>query len=121
LEQGKQQQMKGLGCCEEKQHEFFLFSFLLLLLLLLLFWCRLGLGCRKFDGTYDSIKQNTRTSHNTWCVEECYQDERNQNVIKRVENITGIPDTNSEYWQFLQYEVGQFYAVSISTHVKNMN
>jgi prolyl 4-hydroxylase len=27
-----------------------------------------------------------------------------------VENITDIPDSNSEYWQFLQYEVGQFYA-----------
>jgi 2OG-Fe(II) oxygenase superfamily len=68
--------------------------------------------CRKFDGTYDSVKQDTRTSHNTWCVEECYNHTLNQNVIKRVENITDIPDTNSEYWQFLQYEVGQFYAVS---------
>jgi hypothetical protein len=36
----------------------------------------------------------------------------NQNVIKVVENITNIPDNHSEYWQFLQYEETQFYAVS---------
>lgn len=33
----------------------------------------------------------------------------NQNVLRTVENITGIPDSHSEYWQFLKYEVGQFY------------
>ena len=67
---------------------------------------------RKFDGTFDSVTQNTRTSHNTWCLDECYEDELNQNVIKVVENITNIPDNHSEYWQFLQYEETQFYAVS---------
>jgi hypothetical protein len=66
---------------------------------------------RKFDGTYGSVTQDTRTSHNTWCLDECYENELHQNVIKNVENITGIPDTNSEYWQFLQYDVGQFYKV----------
>ena len=42
-------------------------------------------------------------------MEECYEDELNQSVIRRVENITGIPDGNSEYWQFLEYYEGQFY------------
>jgi prolyl 4-hydroxylase len=56
------------------------------------------------------VKQETRTSANTWCVEDCYNDELNQNVLRTVENVTGIPDNHSEYWQLLKYEVGQFYA-----------
>ncbi|KAL3907395.1 MAG: hypothetical protein SGILL_008895 [Bacillariaceae sp.] len=67
-------------------------------------------GEKKFDGTYAAKQQDTRTSHNTWCLDECYKHTDHQTTIKRVENITGIPDTNSEYWQFLQYEEGQFYA-----------
>jgi prolyl 4-hydroxylase len=67
-------------------------------------------GERKFDGTFASKTQDTRTSHNTWCLDECYNHTAHQDTIKRVENITGIPDTNSEYWQFLQYQEGQFYA-----------
>jgi prolyl 4-hydroxylase len=55
------------------------------------------------------VIQETRTSSNAWCVEDCYKDELNQNVLRTVENITGIPENHSEYWQFLKYEVGQFY------------
>ena len=69
-------------------------------------------GKKKFDGTFDAKIQDTRTSHNAWCLEECYRDETNQSVLRNVENITGIPDTNSEYWQLLRYEETQFYAVS---------
>ena len=43
-----------------------------------------------------------RTSTNAWCVEDCYEDNTTQAVIKRLENITGIPDTNSEYLQLLR-------------------
>jgi prolyl 4-hydroxylase len=32
-----------------------------------------------------------------------------QSVIRAVENITGIPDGNSEYWQLLQYFETQYY------------
>jgi prolyl 4-hydroxylase len=38
-----------------------------------------------------------------------------------VENITGIPDDNSEYWQLLKYEEGQYYKVHhdfISFHLE---
>lgn len=64
----------------------------------------------KYDGTLESLKHDTRTSHNTWCLDECYDDEINQAVISNVENITGIPDGNSEYWQLLQYKETQHYA-----------
>lgn len=43
-----------------------------------------------------------RTSTNAWCVEDCFEDNTTQAVIKRLENITGIPDTNSEYLQLLR-------------------
>ena len=82
-------------------------------------------GAKKFDGTFDAVTQNSRTSHNTWCLDECFEDETNQNVLRNVENITGIPDTNSEYWQLLQYEETQHYAVSFifcdSTHHVSSN
>lgn len=52
---------------------------------------------------------NFRTSKNAWCVEACYNDTTTQQVIAKIENVTGIPDTNSEYLQILQYEVGQQY------------
>lgn len=68
-----------------------------------------SLKSRNWDGTYQSVKQTSRTSANTWCVEDCWKDELNQGVLRRVENITGIPDANSEYWQFLKYEEGQYY------------
>jgi hypothetical protein len=30
-------------------------------------------------------------------------------VLERIENLTGIPDQNSEYLQILRYEETQFY------------
>lgn len=66
-------------------------------------------GARKFDGTFDAAESKDRTSSNAWCVEECYRNEFHQRVLKVVENITGIPERNSEYWQLLKYEEGQFY------------
>jgi prolyl 4-hydroxylase len=63
----------------------------------------------RFDGTYDSYQNNGRTSTNAWCLEECYDDALTKNVLTKIENLTGIPDANSEYLQLLKYEVGQFY------------
>lgn len=67
---------------------------------------------RKFDGSFDVITLQDRTSHNAWCLDDCYENEMHQNVLRKVENITGIPGNNSEYWQLLQYEETQFYGVS---------
>ena len=69
-------------------------------------------GRRRFDGSFTSKEQDTRTSHNTWCLDECYTDETTQTVLRNLENITGIPDANSEYLQLLRYEETQRYGVS---------
>lgn len=64
-------------------------------------------GKRKFDGSYDGFSNDRRTSTNAWCNEACYNDTMTKNVLGKIENVTGIPDDNSEYLQLLQYEVGQ--------------
>jgi prolyl 4-hydroxylase len=64
-------------------------------------------GAKKFDGTFDKHLNRDRTSTNAWCIDECYNDTITQQVTQRLENITGIPDTNSEYLQLLRYEIGQ--------------
>lgn len=56
-------------------------------------------GEKKFDGTFEAVESKDRTSTNAWCVEECHEDPTSQSVIRKVENITGISDINSEYWQ----------------------
>jgi prolyl 4-hydroxylase len=50
-----------------------------------------------------------RTSTNTWCENDCYKDRTTQQVIKKLEDITGIPDTYSEHLQLLSYVPGQYY------------
>jgi prolyl 4-hydroxylase len=67
------------------------------------------IGERKFDGTYGSEVGNGRTSTNTWCLESCFDDPRAKGVIRKLEQLTGIPDANAEYLQLLRYEVGQYY------------
>jgi len=50
-----------------------------------------------------------RTSQNTWCQDECYEDPVVQRIIAKLGNATGIPDTNAEYLQLLSYVPGQYY------------
>ena len=65
-----------------------------------------------FDGSRVSKVRETRTSQNTWCQQECYTNETAQTVLGTIENITGIPDSHSEYLQLLRYEETQRYGVS---------
>lgn len=66
-------------------------------------------GSRKFDGTYNSVESEGRTSSNTWCVDECYENKTAKQVLEKLENLTGIPDANAEFLQLLKYEVSQRY------------
>jgi prolyl 4-hydroxylase len=69
----------------------------------------LDVGEEKFDGTFGEHLSKDRTSTNAWCTEQCYNDTVTQQVVQRFENISGIPDANSEHLQLLRYEVGQKY------------
>ena len=54
-------------------------------------------GAKIFDGTYDGVTSEGRTSTNAWCTGKCYNDTLTQSVLSKIENITGVPETNSEY------------------------
>jgi prolyl 4-hydroxylase len=68
-------------------------------------------GERKFDGTFDSIKNERRTSENAWCSDHagCRGEEVAQRIHNRMSKVMGIPAVNSEDLQLLRYEKGQFY------------
>ena len=62
------------------------------------------------DGEVDSVVSTGRTSTNAWCTTDvCEAEPLVQNVVERMENLTGIPRAYSEELQLLRYEVGQFY------------
>ena len=71
----------------------------------------MDVGQKKFDGTYESHLSSGRTSSNSWCLDACFDHPVSQTVLHKIENLTGIPDANSEYLQLLQYQENQFYQV----------
>lgn len=66
-------------------------------------------GTEKEDGTFTKSVNSGRTSTNAWCLGKCMEDEIALGVIKRIEDITLIPETNSENLQLLRYEPDQYY------------
>ena len=79
------------------------------------------IGDRQFDGTYGDQESEYRTSTNAWCTESCYEDPATQQVVRRMENLTDIPDNYAEHFQLLRYQVGQFYGQhhDYSSHIKD--
>jgi prolyl 4-hydroxylase len=66
-------------------------------------------GSEKDDGTFTKNVNSGRTSTNAWCLGKCMEDPLAQEVTKRIEEITSIPETNSENLQLLRYEPDQYY------------
>ncbi|KAL7527106.1 hypothetical protein ACHAXR_001807, partial [Thalassiosira sp. AJA248-18] len=67
-------------------------------------------GKEKPDGSHESLVSDSRTSHNTWCLNpSCYKDPLVAPVVERIANATKTRFENSEYLQILQYEPGQYY------------
>ena len=66
-------------------------------------------GTAKFDGSYDSVKSEGRTSENAWCTKACREEDIPQRIHERIASILDIPAVNSEDFQILKYEKGQFY------------
>lgn len=62
------------------------------------------------DGTLERVVSEGRTSTNAWCnTVECSEDPVVIAVYDRILNLTQIPIVNSEPFQLLRYEPGQFY------------
>lgn len=68
-------------------------------------------GGQRFDGTFESVTNNRRTSENAWCSDHggCRNEEIAQRIHQRMAMVMGIPAENSEDLQLLRYEQGQFY------------
>mmetsp|Transcript_21779 Transcript_21779/g.34969 ORF Transcript_21779/g.34969 Transcript_21779/m.34969 type:complete len:364 (-) Transcript_21779:177-1268(-) len=61
------------------------------------------------DAQFQEIVSDARTSQTAWCVNGCWEDPVINGIAQKAENITLIPKENSEYFQVLKYEVGQYY------------
>lgn len=64
------------------------------------------------DGTFENDINTDRTSINSWCRTVCYEDPTAKKVMQKIEEVSGIPEANSEFIQMLKYDVGQFYVSS---------
>ena len=42
-------------------------------------------------------------------LRRCYEDKITQQILAKVENVTGIPEKNSEFFQLLKYNEGGLY------------
>eukprot|EP01084_Bolivina_argentea_P131923 232804_1 len=58
---------------------------------------------------FEEIVSEVRTSFTDWCVDDCWEIPIINGIAQKAENITLIPKENSEYFQVLRYEIGQYY------------
>mmetsp|Transcript_19726 Transcript_19726/g.43916 ORF Transcript_19726/g.43916 Transcript_19726/m.43916 type:complete len:489 (-) Transcript_19726:224-1690(-) len=69
---------------------------------------------RSSTGTSKHVSDSratVRTSSTNWCRDGCHDDPVVQNIHRRIETLTGIPEDNYEYLQILRYEEGQYYKI----------
>lgn len=62
------------------------------------------------DGSYkDDVPTEGRTSTNSWCSDECFDDPIATRIRERIVDLTGVPSDYSEHFQLLKYEVDEYY------------
>jgi prolyl 4-hydroxylase len=68
-------------------------------------------GKVNIDGTVGAKNSTGRTSENAWCSSRnnCREEPLPDRLHKRIAKVLGIAPENSEDFQILKYEVGQFY------------
>lgn len=68
-------------------------------------------GAEKFDGSHEGVQSTRRTSENAWCSSHqgCREEDLPQKLHQRIAHVLRIPPENSEDFQLLKYEKGQFY------------
>jgi len=59
----------------------------------------------------DEDEDGYRTSENTWCDSQCAENPLTNNILRGIEELTGISNDYSEYLQLLKYTEGQSYGV----------
>ncbi|KAL7463810.1 hypothetical protein ACHAXS_004161 [Conticribra weissflogii] len=66
-------------------------------------------GASNALGEMEKVVSKTRTSSNAWCMHQCERLEGVRTATRKIEEITGIPQTNYESFQLLSYAPDQFY------------
>lgn len=68
-------------------------------------------GAKQFDGTFENVESQRRTSENAWCSTHsgCRSEDIPQRIHNRMGEVMGIEPNNSEDFQILKYLNGQFY------------
>jgi hypothetical protein len=62
-------------------------------------------------GESGRVLSQGRTSSNGWCNNECEKHPKVRDVMRKIEEITGVPRQNYESFQVLRYEKTQKYQV----------
>ena len=67
-------------------------------------------GDEKFDGSHEAVQSERRTSENAWCSTHkgCRAEKVPTRIHSRISAVLNIPPENSEDFQILKYEKGQF-------------
>ena len=65
-------------------------------------------GGEYIDGKFVTYYIKGRTSYNSWCG-KCRVDPYGEQVLARIEDLTGIPQSNYEEMQMLRYQKTQHY------------
>jgi|EP01033_Poteriospumella_lacustris_P015932 prolyl 4-hydroxylase len=60
-------------------------------------------------GEAGRVLSQGRTSSNGWCTGECERHPKVRRVLRKIEEVTGVPSQNYESFQVLKYELNQFY------------
>jgi hypothetical protein len=74
---------------------------------------RQSIDVEKLDSEYGRATTNKRTSETAWCSIKngCRNQTTPHQIHQRISNLLEIPTENSEDFQLLKYEVGQYYKV----------
>lgn len=66
-------------------------------------------GSKNSLGETSRILSSGRTSSNAWCRGDCERSPQVQEVMKKIQEVIQVPFENSEQFQILRYELGQYY------------
>jgi prolyl 4-hydroxylase len=66
-------------------------------------------GTKNSMGEQESVVSTTRTSSNAWCTGKCEALQHVKSITQKIEEVTGVPRTNYESFQILEYDNDQFY------------
>jgi len=66
-------------------------------------------GAASATGETEKVVSTGRTSTNAWCIGPCEKLPEVRSLTSRIEDTTGVPETNYESFQILSYGENQFY------------